>query len=258
MKRRTRAAAGAVRPRARRPLGRRRRRGRPRLPRRPARRRGGAARPRALGLREVRALSALNDSKQHNAEAREELFPIVMRTAARSPSSRAACAGSTAAACTARTSRRCATRCVGVARPGLRLPDRRLLGAATSATSSARSSTATRPARRSPPPRSSRRSRATASCTAPTSSPRLAVRGARRLLHARAPRRDPASGVSPLHRLSFQSTAYQQLALVERRAGHQNGRLEVVERTRRPRASITTPIASKRSTARAAGPPVGR
>ena len=38
----------------------------------------------------------------------------------------------------------------------------------TSATSSARSSTATRRARRSPPPRSSPRSRATASCTAPT------------------------------------------------------------------------------------------
>jgi ribonuclease HII len=35
----------------------------------------------ALGVREVRALSALNDSKQHDAEAREELYPIVMRTA---------------------------------------------------------------------------------------------------------------------------------------------------------------------------------
>jgi ribonuclease HII len=35
----------------------------------------------ALGVREVRALSALNDSKQHDAATREELFPIVMRTA---------------------------------------------------------------------------------------------------------------------------------------------------------------------------------
>jgi ribonuclease HII len=35
----------------------------------------------ALGVREVRALSALNDSKQHTAEARELLYPIVMRTA---------------------------------------------------------------------------------------------------------------------------------------------------------------------------------
>jgi len=36
-----------------------------------------------VGVREVRALSALNDSKQHDAAAREELLPIVMRTAAR-------------------------------------------------------------------------------------------------------------------------------------------------------------------------------
>ena len=36
-----------------------------------------------LGLREVRALSALNDSKQHTSEAREELYPVVMRLAAR-------------------------------------------------------------------------------------------------------------------------------------------------------------------------------
>jgi ribonuclease HII len=36
-----------------------------------------------LGLREVRALSALNDSKQHTPEAREELYPVVMRLASR-------------------------------------------------------------------------------------------------------------------------------------------------------------------------------
>src|SRR3954452_25488629 len=35
----------------------------------------------ALGVRERRALSALNDSKQHTPEAREELYPVVMRTA---------------------------------------------------------------------------------------------------------------------------------------------------------------------------------
>ena len=35
----------------------------------------------ALGVREVRALSALNDSKQHDADARELLYPVVMRTA---------------------------------------------------------------------------------------------------------------------------------------------------------------------------------
>jgi len=35
----------------------------------------------ALGVRERRALAALNDSKQHTAEGREELYPVVMRTA---------------------------------------------------------------------------------------------------------------------------------------------------------------------------------
>jgi ribonuclease HII len=37
----------------------------------------------ALGVREVRALGALNDSKQHDAETREALFPVVLRTAAK-------------------------------------------------------------------------------------------------------------------------------------------------------------------------------
>jgi ribonuclease HII len=35
----------------------------------------------AIGVSERRALAALNDSKQHTAEAREELYPIVLRTA---------------------------------------------------------------------------------------------------------------------------------------------------------------------------------
>jgi ribonuclease HII len=37
----------------------------------------------ALTTRELRALSALNDSKQHTAQAREELYPLVLRSAAR-------------------------------------------------------------------------------------------------------------------------------------------------------------------------------
>jgi ribonuclease HII len=37
----------------------------------------------ALGVRERRALAALNDSKQHTAEGRDELYPVVMRTAAK-------------------------------------------------------------------------------------------------------------------------------------------------------------------------------
>ena len=36
-----------------------------------------------LGLADLRALSALNDSKQHTAEMREELYPRVLRVAAR-------------------------------------------------------------------------------------------------------------------------------------------------------------------------------
>jgi ribonuclease HII len=37
----------------------------------------------AMGPRQVRALSSLNDSKQHDPEAREALYPIVMRLATR-------------------------------------------------------------------------------------------------------------------------------------------------------------------------------
>jgi ribonuclease HII len=36
-----------------------------------------------IGPREQRALGALNDSKQHDAAAREALYPVVLRTAAR-------------------------------------------------------------------------------------------------------------------------------------------------------------------------------
>ncbi len=36
-----------------------------------------------LTTRELRSLGALNDSKQHTAEAREELYPLVLRSAAR-------------------------------------------------------------------------------------------------------------------------------------------------------------------------------
>jgi ribonuclease HII len=37
----------------------------------------------SLTTRELRSLRTLNDSKQHSAEAREELYPLVMRSAAR-------------------------------------------------------------------------------------------------------------------------------------------------------------------------------
>jgi ribonuclease HII len=37
----------------------------------------------ALTTRELRSLAALNDSKQHSSDAREELYPLVLRSAAR-------------------------------------------------------------------------------------------------------------------------------------------------------------------------------
>lgn len=37
----------------------------------------------AITTRELRSLAALNDSKQHSSEAREELYPLVLRSAAR-------------------------------------------------------------------------------------------------------------------------------------------------------------------------------
>ena len=42
-----------------------------------------AGEPYLLSTREVRSLRALNDSKQHTGLAREELFPLVLRSAAR-------------------------------------------------------------------------------------------------------------------------------------------------------------------------------
>ena len=60
----------------------RRRRGRARLPGRPAGRGRGAVRLRAaVAGRPARRCSALNDSKQHTAEMREELYPRVLRAA---------------------------------------------------------------------------------------------------------------------------------------------------------------------------------
>ena len=53
-----------------------------------------------IGLADLRALTALNDSKQHTEEGREELYPRSCGSPPRSRSPRAACAGSTSAACT--------------------------------------------------------------------------------------------------------------------------------------------------------------
>ena len=138
--------AGAVcclRSRHRLPLRRRRGRGRPRIARRPLCC-GRAVRPRAPDAVGRRALS-LNDSKQHTAEAREELYPLVLRAAARSVIVSRCVRGSTGAGCTTQHGG-AATPCGSGPRravclvDGFKVPD--------SASSSARSSTATAGARR--------------------------------------------------------------------------------------------------------------
>ena len=167
----------------------------------------------ALGVREVRALGALNDSKQHTAEAREALYPIVMRTALRVVVVSRCVRGIDERGLHKTNLAALRDALAGVARPGcLCLVDgfsvpafgheqRAVVdGDATSAAIAAASIVA-----------KVTRDRFMHRADAPASG--LGVRRPRRLLDARAPRRDPALGVSPLHRMSFQSTAYQQLAL---------------------------------------------
>jgi ribonuclease HII len=168
----------------------------------------------ALGVREVRALSALNDSKQHTPEMREELYPRVLRVATRvHVVSR--CAGGIDQRGLHRTNLaalRDALR--GVAVPGcLCLSDGFSLGKdfewetrpivdgdATSAAIAA------------------------ASIVAKVSRDRFMKRAeqdhpgwgfAEHVGYSTPEHRDAIQrlGVSPLHRLSFQSAAYQQLAL---------------------------------------------
>ncbi len=167
----------------------------------------------ALGVREVRALSSLNDSKQHDAATREELYPIVLRTAVKV---------STVARCATGIDGRGLHRTnldalhdalVRVARPGclclvdgFAVPDvgheqRPIVdGDATSAAIAA------------------------ASIVAKVTRDRFMHRAdalhpgwefAAHVGYSTPEHRDAIQrqGVSPLHRMSFQSTAYQQLAL---------------------------------------------
>ena len=192
------AAALQPRPEARRPLGRRRRRGRPRLPRRPARRGRGAVRPRARSApRDVRALSALNDSKQHTEEAREELYPIVLRTGGavarrlalrRAASTRAACTGRTSHALrdalrgSGRPRRRCSASSTASGFRDFEREQRAVVdGDATSAAIAAASIVA-------------KVSRDRFMHRADDRHPGWEFAAARRLLDARPPGRDPAAG----------------------------------------------------------------
>ena len=233
-----------------------RRRGRPRLPRRPARRRGGAVRPRARSACARSARSARSTTPSSTTpEAREELYPVVMRTAARV---------AVVSRCVARHRRarpaptnlaalRDALR--GVARARLRLPRRRLPGARL------RLRAARRHRRRrdergdrrrldrrqghARPLHAPRRRAASRAGSSPphvgysTPEHRDAILRHRRL--AAAPHVVPVDGVPAARALGR--------AAPRRRPAHQNAASRWSRRTSRPRASMTTPIASKRSSA---------
>jgi ribonuclease HII len=167
----------------------------------------------ALGVREVRALSALNDSKQHDADARDLLYPIVMRTAvkvgvvsrcvrgidARGLHRTNLAALRDALATVARPG--CLCLVDGFSVPGADFDQRAIVdGDATSAAIAA------------------------ASIVAKVSRDRFMHRADERhpgwdfrshVGYSTPEHREAiqALGVSPLHRLSFQSMAYQQLAL---------------------------------------------
>jgi ribonuclease HII len=167
----------------------------------------------ALGVREVRALTALNDSKQHDAEAREALYPVVLRTAVKiNVVSR--CARGIDGRGLHRTNLAALREAlIGVARPGtlcltdgfpvahFGYPQRAIVdGDATSAAIAA------------------------ASIVAKVTRDRFMHRAdalhpgwdfAAHVGYSTPEHRDAIHrlGVSPLHRLSFQSVAYQQLAL---------------------------------------------
>ena len=167
----------------------------------------------ALGVREVRALALLNDSKQHDAAAREALYPIVMRTAVKVAAVSRCATGiderglhrTNLAALHDALVRVARPDCLclvdGFAVPDVGHPQRPIVdGDATSAAIAA------------------------ASIVAKVTRDRFMHRAdalhpgwefAAHVGYSTPEHRDAIQrqGVSPLHRMSFQSTAYQQLAL---------------------------------------------
>ncbi len=121
-----------------------------------------------LGPREVRALSLLNDSKQHTEEAREALYPVVLRIATRVAVVSRSAGGIDRRGLHKTNLAALRESLLKVARPGcICLSDGFPVGD-LEGYRAARSSTATRRAPPSPPRASSPRSPATASCIAPT------------------------------------------------------------------------------------------
>ena len=167
----------------------------------------------ALGVREVRALTALNDSKQHDPEARDALYPVVLRTAVKAAVVSRCVRGIDGYGLHRTNLAALREALIRVARPGcLCLTDgfavppfgheqRAIIdGDATSAAIAA------------------------ASILAKVSRDRFMHRADERhpgwdfrshVGYSTPEHRDAIQrkGVSPLHRMSFQSTAYQQLAL---------------------------------------------
>jgi ribonuclease HII len=182
-----------------------------------------------LGPRDVRALGALNDSKQHDPEARAALYPLVLRTAAKVNVVSRCVRGIDGRGLHRTNLAALRDALAGVARPGtlclvdgFRVPEfgfeqRALVdGDARSAAIAA------------------------ASILAKVSRDRFMHRADERhpgwefrahVGYSTPEHRDAIQrlGVSPLHRLSFQSMAYQQLALAPSERA-----LEVVERDETP------------------------
>jgi ribonuclease HII len=169
-----------------------------------------------LSARDQRSLSALNDSKQHTAEAREELYPLVLRAAARIVvvsrcvrgidtrglhKTNLAALRDALRGVTDGISGEVACLVDGFSVPAFERPQRAIVdGDATSAAIAAASIIA-------------KVTRDRYMCHADTEHPGWSFAehaGYSTPVHREAILRQ---GVSPLHRMSFQSLAYQQLAL---------------------------------------------
>ncbi|MEA2218073.1 MAG: ribonuclease [Solirubrobacteraceae bacterium] len=167
----------------------------------------------ALTTRELRALSRLNDSKQHSIEVREELFPIVLRTAAKVCVVSRCARGIDDRGLHKTNLAALRDALLGVARPGcICLSDGFAVGDVGYEQRAIIEGDATSAAI------------AAASIVAKVTRDRYMHRAdalhpgwefASHVGYSTPEHRDAIQrlGVSPLHRLSFQSTAYQQLAL---------------------------------------------
>jgi len=167
----------------------------------------------ALTARDLRALARLNDSKQHSVEAREELFPIVLRTAAKVCVVSRCARGIDDRGLHKTNLAALRDALLGVARPGcICLSDGFAVGALGHEQRAIVEGDATSAAI------------AAASIVAKVTRDRYMRRAdalhpgwefAAHVGYSTPEHRDAIQrlGVSPLHRLSFQSTAYQQLAL---------------------------------------------